>query len=187
MKTTLRRTVAAILAVAAVPFLTLAAPAPTFAAERQPIQGLLGADFGMDLQSVRTAVEAGGLTRISAQAEDGDTLLSGVLEADGIARTVLFVFPANRDRLALIIEFHDDTTRALALEEALTARYGAPIDEDGTKVMREQLGDQLPEGLEDLRVWADKVNGADRLARLMTFPNYVAVEYIDSTLLNALN
>lgn len=148
----------------------------------EAIEGYLSASFGMTSAAVLESFRRDGVKHLDTTDEDGDLVIRGFYDKGGIERTLVYVFPRRGDRLALVVEMYANASFMGFAEHDLSGRLGGFLSEEATNVIVASGG--LPEGVERLRVWTGEGGEAGRMARLMLFKDYVAVEYIDLGLFN---
>jgi hypothetical protein len=153
----------------------------------EPLSGYRSAEFGMSAAQVRARLEGDGVIATEEyQTDDGDLIIDGHLADEAEAETgVRYVFPAGRDRLALVLEFHPDSADAAAVQARLEQAHGAPWAEDLAERWFEQLKGDMPEGVRELVVWGGDQASRDRFIRLWVFDDYLSVEYLHLGLLSA--
>jgi hypothetical protein len=148
----------------------------------EPLSGYRSAEFGMSADQVTARLEQDGVVDTQAyRTEDGDLIIDGRLQAEP-ETDLRYVFPAGRDRLALILEFHPDSDAA-AVQARLEQEHGAPWAEDLANRWFEELKDTMPEGVQRLVVWGGGDAARDRFIRLWVFDDYLSVEYLHMGLL----
>jgi hypothetical protein len=153
----------------------------------EPLSGYRSAEFGMSAAQVRARLEGDGVIATEEyQTDDGDLIIDGHLADEAEAETaVRYVFPAGRDQLALVLEFHPEGDDAGAVQARLEQTHGAPWAKDLAEKWFEQLKDDMPEGVRELVVWGGGQGGRDRFIRLWVFDDYLSVEYLHLGLLSA--
>ncbi len=148
-------------------------------------EGYRGAQFGMSQQEVEASFEANGVELLGAiETADNDVILEAQRGDGASAVHLRYIFPAAHAQLALVIEFLPDTGLFERHRAHLTARYGQPWSADLTEWTLEQMGDNLPDGAQDLVAWGGGEGNRTRFVRLWTHEEHLSVEYIDAGLLS---
>ena len=150
----------------------------------EPLSGYRSAEFGMSADEVRDRLDNDGIVDAEVyRTDDGDVIIDGRLgDASRPDTDVRYVFPAGRDQLALVLEFHPDSD-AQAVQARLEQTHGAPWAEELAERWFEQLKPGMPEGVQGLVVWGGGETNRDRFVRLWVFEDYISVEYLHLGLL----
>jgi hypothetical protein len=158
---------------------------PAWAGES--LNGYRSAEFGMSVEQVRARLEGDGVTTAQVyETDDGDVIIDGRLAGDAGRETdVRYVFPGDRNQLALVLEFHPDSDDLRAVQARLEQSHGSPWAEDLAEKWFEQLKPGMPEGVRGLMVWGGGENGRNRFIRLWIFDDYLSVEYLHLGLLDS--
>jgi hypothetical protein len=149
------------------------------------LNGYLSTEFGMSAKEVRRVIENDGITFSSSETTDGDHLIFAQRKQSWITTDLLYVFPANSDQLALIIEIFPGVLDTTPILEELAKQLGKPSSDNYPESVLKNMQETnlIPDGVNQLSVWNITENGSDREARLMGLEKYVRVEYIDNDLM----
>jgi len=149
------------------------------------LQGHLSTNFGMSAEEVRAVFEKDGVDFSSSEVTDGDHLIFAKRKQSWITTDLLYVFPANSDRLALIIEIFPGLVDSEPVRKDLSDELGEPSSDNYPVSVLKQMQESnlIPTGVNQLVVWNITANGNDREARVMGLEKYVRVEYIDNDLM----
>ncbi|MBL1143074.1 MAG: hypothetical protein HND53_13685 [Proteobacteria bacterium] len=149
------------------------------------LNGYLSTQFGMSANEVRTVIEEDGIVFSSSETTDGDHLIFAQRKQSWITSDLLYVFPANSDRLALIIEIFPGLFDTTPIQKKLAKQLGNPSSDNYPESVLKKMQESnlIPTGVNQLSVWNITANGNDREARLMGLEKYVRVEYIDNDLM----
>jgi hypothetical protein len=149
------------------------------------LQGHLSTNFGMSANEVRAVFEKDGVVFSDSEITDGDHLIFAQRKQSWITTDLLYIFPANSDRLALIIEIFPGLVNSDSVRKDLSDRLGEPSSDNypATVLKKMQESNMIPTGVNQLAVWNITANGNDREARVMGLGKYVRVEYIDNDLM----
>jgi hypothetical protein len=150
------------------------------------LNGYLSTEFGMSAQQAREAFESDGVVFSSSETTDGDHLIFAKREQSWITTDLLYVFPSNSDRLALIIEIFPGLLDSKPVHTELTEKLGEPSSDNYPEPVLKgmQKSEMIPAGVNQLAIWNITTNKTDREARVMTLDKYVRVEYIDNKLMS---
>lgn len=149
------------------------------------LNGYLSTEFGMSAEEVRAAIEVDGIVFSSSETTEGDHLIFAQRKQNWITTELLYVFPANSDRLALIIEIFPGVLDTTPVRKELAKQFGTPSSDDYPESVLKHMQESnlIPAGVNQLAVWNITNDGNDREARLMGLEKYVRVEYIDNVLM----
>ena len=149
------------------------------------LKGYLSTQFGMSAKEVRTVIEDDGIVFSSSETTDGDHLIFAQRKQSWITTDLLYVFPANSDRLALIIEIFPGILDTTPVLKELSKQLGNPSSDNYPEAVLKNMQESnlIPVGVNQLSVWNITTDGNDREARLMGLDKYVRVEYIDNDLM----
>jgi hypothetical protein len=149
------------------------------------LKGFLSTEFGMSAEDVRNVIENDGITFSSSETTDGDHLIFAQRKQSWITSELLYVFPANSDRLALIIEIFPGVLDTTPILNDLAKQLGTPSSDNYPESVLKNMQETnlIPVGVNQLSVWNITADGSDREARLMGLEKYVRVEYIDNDLM----
>jgi len=149
------------------------------------LQGYLSTHFGMSATEVRSVLENDGVVFSNSETTDGDHMIFAQRKQSWITTELLYVFPENSDRLALIIEIFPGLLDSGQIRKDISEKLGEPSSDDYPKATldRMQKSNLIPTGVKQLAVWNITSDGIDREARLMGLHKYVRVEYIDNDLM----
>jgi hypothetical protein len=166
-------------------FITLALTSVSNVIADTQLKGYLSSQFGMSAEEVRDVIKNDGITFSSSETTDGDHLIFAQRKQSWITTDLLYVFPANSDRLALIIEIYPGVLDTKPILEGLANQLGKPTSDNypDSVLKNMQETNLIPAGVNQLSVWNISANGNDREARLMGLQKYVRVEYIDNDLM----
>jgi hypothetical protein len=151
------------------------------------LAGYLSTNFGMSSDEVRAVFENDGVVFSNSETTDGDHLIFAQRKQSWITTDLLYVFPANSDRLALIIEIFPGLLDSAPLRKELVDELGEPSSDNYPESVlgKMQESNLIPAGVKQLVVWNITADGTDREARVMGLDKYVRVEYIDNDLMVA--
>ncbi len=149
------------------------------------LNGYLSSQFGMSANEVRAAFENDGVIFSSSETADGDYMIFAKRKQNWITSDLLYVFPSNSDRLALIIEIFPGLMDSSPIHKELTEKLGEPSSNNYPESVLKKMQESslIPVGVKQLDVWNVTMNGINREARLMGLNKYVRVEYIDNDLM----
>ena len=149
------------------------------------LAGYLSTNFGMSSEEVRAVFEKDGVVFSNSETTDGDHLIFAQRKQNWITTDLLYVFPANSDRLALIIEIYPGLMDTAPLRKELVDELGEPSSDNYPESVlgKMQESNLIPAGVKQLVVWNITADGTDREARVMGLDKYVRVEYIDNDLM----
>jgi hypothetical protein len=149
------------------------------------LTGYLSTNFGMSSEEVRAVFEKDGVVFSNSETTDGDHLIFAQRKQNWITTDLLYVFPANSDRLALIIEIFPGLLDTAPLRKELVDELGEPSSDNYPESVlgKMQESNVIPAGVKQLVVWNITADGTDREARVMGLDKYVRVEYIDNDLM----
>jgi hypothetical protein len=149
------------------------------------LTGYLSTNFGMSSEEVRAVFEKDGVVFSNSETTDGDHLIFAQRKQNWITTDLLYVFPANSDRLALIIEIFPGLLDTAPLRKELADELGEPSSDNYPESVlgKMQESNVIPAGVKQLVVWNITADGTDREARVMGLDKYVRVEYIDNDLM----
>jgi len=149
------------------------------------LEGYLSTHFGMSAEEVRAVIENDGVVFSDSETTDGDHLIFAQRKQSWITTDLLYVFPANSDRLALIIEIFPGLVDSDPVRKDLSDKLGEPSSDNypASVLKKMQESNMIPTGVNQLAVWNITTNGNDREARVMGLEKYVRVEYIDNDLM----
>lgn len=155
---------------------------PTSHASEKALDGYMGARFGMSAKEILRTIKDDGLVKISDEVHDGDREIQASRDRGWIKTNVVYVLSKGRDKLSLVIEIYPGVVSPVPLERELKEAYGTPLAKDISAQILEQLKQQMP-NLIDLTLWARKIESKDRVLRLLSFSDHIAVEYFEPNLL----
>jgi len=149
------------------------------------LAGYLSTNFGMSSEEVRAVFEKDGVVFSNSETTDGDHLIFAQRKQNWITTDLLYVFPANSDRLALIIEIYPGLMDTAPLRKELVDELGEPSSDNYPESVlgKMQESNLIPAGVKQLVVWNITADGTDREARVMGLEKYARVEYIDNDLM----
>ena len=149
------------------------------------LTGYLSTNFGMSSDEVRAVFENDGVVLSNSETTDGDHLIFAQRKQSWITTDLLYVFPANSDRLALIIEIFPGLLDTAPVRKELAGVLGEPSSDNYPESVlgKMQESNLIPVGVKQLVVWNITADGTDREARVMGLDKYVRVEYIDNDLM----
>lgn len=149
------------------------------------LDGYLSSQFGMSAKEVRSLFENDGVVFSSSETEEGDHLIFAQRKQSWITSELLYVFPANSDRLALVIEVFPGLVDSTPILNELSKKLGAPSSNNypANVLNHMQESNLIPVGVQQLSVWNVTTDGFDREARVMDLDKYVRVEYLDNELM----
>lgn len=149
------------------------------------LEGYLSTQFGMSAKEVRSVIENDGVTYSSSEDSDGDHLIFAERKQSWITSELLYVFPANSDRLALVIEIFPGLMDTTPIRKEMSEKLGKPSSDNypDSVLNKMQESNLIPTGVNQLAVWNITSDGIDREARIMGLEKYVRVEYIDNDLM----
>ena len=149
------------------------------------LTGYLSTNFGMSSDEVRAVFENDGVVLSNSETTDGDHLIFAQRKQSWITTDLLYVFPANSDRLALIIEIFPGLLDTAPVRKELADELGEPSSDNYPESVlgKMQESNLIPVGVKQLVVWNITADGTDREARVMGLDKYVRVEYIDNDLM----
>ena len=149
------------------------------------LQGHLSSNFGMSANEVRAVFEKDGVVFSDSEITDGDHLIFAQRKQSWITTDLLYIFPENSDRLALIIEIFPGLVNSDSVRKDLAKRLGEPSSDNYPVSVLKQMQESnlIPAGVNQLAVWNITANGNNREARVMGLGKYVRVEYIDNDLM----
>ncbi len=149
------------------------------------LTGYLSTNFGMSSDEVRAVFGNDGEVFSNSETTDGDHLIFAQRKQSWITTELLYVFPANSDRLALIIEIFPGLMDIAPLRKELVDELGEPSSDNYPESVlgKMQESNLIPAGVKQLVVWNVTIDGTDREARVMGLDKYVRVEYIDNDLM----
>jgi plastocyanin len=148
--------------------------------------------FGMSVDEVLAKLSGHQIDFSEAyETSDGDLIIDGRVSADAEKRGGLaspgtdlrFVFPAQHQQLALVLEFHPEADLLDAVQARLASALGEPWAEELAGQVFERLKDTMPAGVEDLIIWGGGEQSRQHLVRLWVYDDYLSVEYLDLGLL----
>ncbi len=150
-----------------------------------PLEGHLGARFGMSAQEVIAVFDNNDLVLSSRETTDNDHLIFAERKRSWITTELLYVFPADSDRLALIIEIFPGLIDTAPVRREQVEKLGEPSSDNYPEsvLQRMQESSLIPVGVKQLAVWNITADGVNREARIMALEKYVRVEYIDNDLM----
>jgi hypothetical protein len=150
------------------------------------LNGYLSTQFGMSAQEARKVFENDGIVFSSSETTDGDYLIFAKREQSWITSDLLYVFPSNSDRLALIIEIFPGLMDSKPVRKELVEKLGEPSSDNYPELVLKGMQDAevIPTGVNKLAVWNITTDKTDREARVMSLDKYVRVEYIDNNLMS---
>lgn len=144
------------------------------------IEGFHSANFGMSPAEVETVLGRDGFKRLGERQNGKDHVISAENDRGWITSRLVYVFPSRKQQLALVVEIFPGLASDEKLEKELTEHYGSPMETDRETILRMMKTEQP--GLTDVTLWAD-MEGRNRLIRLLSFEDRVAVEYMERDLL----
>ncbi len=154
------------------------------------LQGYGTLHFGMSVDEVRSRLDDVAVTTGDVYRSDGGDLILDAQSGPDVGAAgfspdtdLRFVFPAESEGLALVLEFHPDADRLREVRDRLEARYGPPWADDLSQQWFEQLKAEMPDGVSDLVIWGGDGDSRQRFVRLWQFEDYLSVEYLDASLL----
>ncbi len=149
------------------------------------LDGYLSARFNMTAEQVSSVLSNDNISINSNETTDGDHLIFGQLQRSWITTDLLYVFPANSNHLALVIEVFPGMVDSKPVRDELVKQLGQPSSERFPDSVLKQLqtDNLIPNGVTELTVWTMNTGGIDRETRLMMMDKYVRVEYIDNDLM----
>lgn len=166
-------------------FLTFALSNVSSVIAETQLEGYLSTHFGMSAKEVRAVFEKDGVAFSNSEITDGDHLIFAQRKQSWITTELLYVFPANSDRLALIIEIFPGLLDTTPLRKELAEKLGEPSSDNYPEPVLTKMHESnlIPAGVKQLAVWNITSDGIDREARIMGLNEYVRVEYIDNDLM----
>lgn len=150
----------------------------------QPIDGYMGAQFGMSAEQVLDNIRNNGFNKLSDEVHEGDREIQASRDRGWIKTNLVYVLPKGRDRLALVIEIYPGVVSDTPLVSELKQAYGKPLAKEVSDEIMNELKQQQMPNLVGLTIWAAKINDSDRLLRLLNFTNHIAIEYFVPDMLN---
>jgi hypothetical protein len=155
------------------------------AAQPDVWQGYRGAHFGMTAEQVQTSFAADGIELVErSTSEDGDLILDARRGEGDAATDVRYIFPAGNGQLALVIEFLGDKDELEQQKKRLVSLYGEPWAPELAAWMMSQMGDERPQGAQELFAWGGGAGHRNRFVRLWVHEEHLSVEYLDARLLS---
>ena len=150
------------------------------------LNGYLSTEFGMSVEDARKAFENDGIVFSSSETADGDYLIFAKREQSWITTDLLYVFPSNSDRLALIIEIFPGLLNSKPVRKELIEKLGEPSSDNYPELVLKGMQDAevIPAGVNQLAIWNITTDKIDREARIMSLDKFVRVEYIDNKLMS---
>lgn len=154
-----------------------AAPLVVHAVE--PLEGYLGARFGMTQAEVKATFSTDRIEIRKEAMAGGDPFIQARRRVGEDQTDLVYAFTGKEPRLALINVYYPDVTQEKRVVEQLGKRFGRTMDEKSLEPLKKLVEADFGQPPVTLTAWPSDSGKAGRLVRFSGFPAFLVVQYYD--------